>query len=199
MTTLNSEGMFVSPSIRHRRFHTIEHGKLDAIKAIVLHQTDSSTAEATFNAYQSGSNGAHFLIDTDGRIYQTASAHKRCYHVGRLIKSRCLEIKPFSCADAELAKAKALRWAARVKEIDKIERTKKYPDRFPVNSDSLGIELVGRHINDTTYEAVSSTQSSSLRWLLNLLYQTFTIGSDDTFRHPQVSYKNPGEAASAKW
>ena len=34
--------------------------------------------------------GAHFLIDTDGTIYQTASLDKKTQHVGK-IRSRCYE------------------------------------------------------------------------------------------------------------
>lgn len=199
MINIDSEGMVISPSVHHRRFRSIEHGNLVSIKAMVIHQTDSSSAQATFNAYHSGGNGAHFLIGKDGKIYQTASMFKRCYHVGRMIKSRCLELRAASCADPNLAKVKAMGWSARIQAIDKIERTKAYPDRFPVNSDSLGIELVGRHVDDTTYETVSSLQNTSLQWLLGELYHHFSIGSDDTFRHPDVSYKNPGEAASARW
>ena len=29
-------------------------------------------------------NGAHFLIDRDGAVYQTASMHKKTWHVGKL-------------------------------------------------------------------------------------------------------------------
>lgn len=197
--TVDSEGMIDHAHIHLRRFRSIEHGNLGTVSAIVLHQTDSPTVQSTFNAYQSGGNGAHLLIDQDGSIYQTASLFKRCYHVGKLIKSHCLEITPTSCADPNLAKTKALGWSARINEIDRIERQKSYPDRFPVNSDSLGIELVGRHIDDKTYEMVTCSQNASLRWLLDALYDYFSIGADDTFRHPTISYKNPGEAAGATW
>lgn len=199
MSQLNADGMLESPRIQARRFLSIEHGDLDAARAIVVHQTDSSSAQSTFNAYLAGGNGAHFLIDKDGTLYQTASLLKRCYHVGRLIKSRCLELTPTTCGDANLAKTRALGWSARIREIDHIERAKAYPDRFPVNSDSIGIELVGRHIDDNTYEAVTVEQNTALRWLLDQLYTHLSIGADDTFRHPAVSYKNPGEARSATW
>lgn len=146
-----------------------------------------------------GGNGAHFLISRDGQIIQTASLLKRCYHVGRLIRSRCLELGANSCKDASLAKAMTLGWAARIKEIDRIEREKDYPERFPVNSDSIGIEIVGRHVSDTAYEALSAQQSEALQWLLDQLYGYLALGSGDVFRHPEVSYKHPGEAASAQW
>ncbi|WP_321573680.1 peptidoglycan recognition protein family protein [Nitrogeniibacter aestuarii] len=135
----------------------------------------------------------------DGRIYQTASVKMRCYHVGRLIKSRCLQLKGSQCKDADLATAMTLSWAARIRAIDRIERQKDYPERFPVNSDSIGIELVGRHLDDTRFEALSAQQVDSLQWLLGQLYGHFELDGDDVFRHPDVSYKHPGEAASATW
>lgn len=52
------------------------------MRAIAVHQTDSPTAQATFNAYRTGGNGAHFLIDKPGTVYQTASLQAVCFHVG---------------------------------------------------------------------------------------------------------------------
>jgi len=60
-----------------KTFKNIEHGQMDAVNGIVVHQTDSTTANSTFNSYQTkGATGAHFLIDKDGTIYQTASLLK---------------------------------------------------------------------------------------------------------------------------
>lgn len=56
--------------------YSFEHGALQRIRAIVVHQTDSGSAQATFNAYAAGGNGAHFLIAKDGRIVQTPAS--RC-------------------------------------------------------------------------------------------------------------------------
>ncbi|WP_333858876.1 peptidoglycan recognition protein family protein [Denitromonas sp.] len=199
MSSFDAAGMLVSPKVQRQRYSHIEHGSLQRVRAIVVHQTDSGSAQATFNAYAAGGNGAHFLIAKDGRIVQTASIKMRCYHVGRLIKSRCLELKGAACKDAAIAKAMALGWAARIKAIDQTERQKAYPDRFPVNSDSIGIELVGRHLDSTRYEPLSPAQLNSLQWLLDQLYAHLSLDSGDVFKHPQVSYKNPGEAASAQW
>lgn len=199
MSKLDNDGMLISSRVQLQRYSHIEHGALTAIHGIVIHQTDSSSARSTFNAYAGGGNGAHFLIAKDGRIFQTASTKMRCYHVGRLIRSRCLELKGSACKDAALAKVQALSWAARIKGIDQIERQKSRPDRFPVNSDSLGIELVGRHLDSKQYEALTSLQLDSLQWLLDALYLHFSLDGSDVFRHPEVSYKHPGEAAAATW
>lgn len=199
MSTVDAQGMMNDARVTARRYATIEHGTLDAVRAIVLHQTDSQNAEPALAAYRTGPNGAHFLIDADGAVYQTTSLRRRCYHVGRLIRSRCLEIERSQCKDPELAKAKALGWTAQIKEIDRIERQKEYPARYPVNADAIGIELVGRHLDDSRYEAITTAQQVSLTWLIGELYLHFGIGAGDVFRHPEVSYKNPGEAAGATW
>lgn len=58
---------------------------------------------------------------------------------------------------------------------------------------------MGRHLNDREYEAVTLLQNLSLHWLIGELYTHFSLGANDVFRHPEVSYKNPGEAKGAKW
>lgn len=83
--------------------------------------------------------------------------------------------------------------------IDTLERGKSYPDRFPVNTDSVGIELVGKNTGEKSYEPVTALQQSSLQWLISELNTLFDLKVEDVFRHPEVSYKNEGEAASATW
>lgn len=199
MSKVDKNGMFVDKKVILKRFNGIEHGVLKSIHAIVVHQTDTTTANSVFNGYSVGGNGAHFLIDKNGQIYQTASLHKRCYHIGRLIKSKCLAINKKTCNSAKMAKIRAMSWANQIKAIDANERAKSYPDRYPVNSDSVGIELVGRHVDDKVYENLTAQQNASLQWLVSELYIQFSLSSKDVYKHPQVSYKNPGEASSAVW
>ena len=199
MSTVDKNGMLISPKVTSRRFPHIEHGPLNVVHGIIVHQTDSPNAQSTFSAYGKGGNGAHFLIAKNGAIYQTASLNKRCYHVGRRIRSKCLEISKNQCKDKNLAKLMVYSWSKRVAAIDEYERQKNYPDRFPVNSDSIGIELVGEHVDDKTYKSVTPLQNVSLQWLIGELYINFGLDKNDIYRHPTVSYKNPGEAAGAKW
>jgi len=199
MSTINKDGMLIDNKVILRRFPTIEHGPLVGVHAVVVHQTDAPTAQHTFNGYNAGGNGAHFLIDKNGQIYQTASMHKRCYHVGRLIKSKCLTINKKSCNDANMAKILAMSWTSQIKALDANERAKSYPHRYPVNSDSIGIELVGKHIDNKRYEIVTPSQNASLQWLVSELYNHFGLTSSDVYKHPAVSYKNPGEASTATW
>jgi N-acetyl-anhydromuramyl-L-alanine amidase AmpD len=199
MSSIDKDGMLLDPKVTLRRFTSIEHGNLSGVAAIVVHQTDSATAQHTFNGYVSGSNGAHFLIDKGGQIYQTASTAKICYHVGRLIKSKCLTLDKTRCDSAEMARILALSWTRQIQALDAHERAKSYPDRYPVNSDSVGIELVGAHVDARTYEAVTPAQNASLQWLVSELYGHFGLADGDIYRHPDVSYKNPDEARTAAW
>ncbi len=130
MSTINKDGMLIDNKVVHRRSPGIEHGMLIGIHAIVVHQTDAPTAQHTFNGYKAGGNGAHFLIGKNGSIYQTASLHKRCYHVGRLIKSKCLAINNKNCNSARMAKILAMSWGSQIKAINANERAKTYPNRY---------------------------------------------------------------------
>lgn len=199
MSTIDKDGMLADPKIKLKRYKNIEHGKLPDVDAIVVHQTDAPTAQHTFNGYNAGGNGAHFLVAKNGEIYQTASLYMRCYHVGRLIKSKCLTLKKANCKNTAMTKILTMSWRAQIKALDTHERSKSYPDRYPVNSDSVGIELVGKHIDDKTYETLTAQQNTSLQWLIGELNKHFSTTASDVYRHPTVSYKNPGEASSAKW
>jgi len=199
MSTINQDGMLVDAKVILRRYPGIEHGKLAGVHAIVVHQTDAPTAQQTFNAYIGGSVGAHFLIDKNGQIYQTASMHKRCFHVGPLLKSKCLTVNNKICDSASMARILAKGWTSQIKAIDSNERAKDYPARYPVNSDSVAIELVGAGLTIKTYEAVTSLQNTSHQWLVGELYTHFSLGVGDVYRHPEISYKNPGEASTAVW
>jgi hypothetical protein len=68
------------------------------------------------------------------------------------------------------------------------------------NEDSIGIELVGA-VNAKTgeYETVTKEQNESLAWLVTTLQSLLSVGAGDVFRHREVSYKQPSEAASASW
>ncbi|UII70088.1 N-acetylmuramoyl-L-alanine amidase [Pseudomonas sp. HN11] len=199
MSSIDSEGMLISDRVELRRFQSIEHGDLRSVSALVVHQTDAPTAEHTFNAYLAQGNGAHFLIEKNGVIYQTASLKKRCYHVGRYLRSKCMAMDKATCDTARIQSIQALIWTLQIRALDRYERTKGYPERFPMNADSLGIELIGKHLDAARYEEVTAMQNQSLRWLVGELYGHFHLTPEDVYRHPQISYKHPGEASSAVW
>ncbi|MGY2401850.1 peptidoglycan recognition protein family protein [Pseudomonas sp. SDO5271_S396] len=199
MTSIDNEGMLISSRVELRRFPSIEHGDLRSVRALVIHQTDAPTAQHTFNSYRNKGNGAHFLIEKDGVIYQTASLKKRCYHVGRLLRSKCQAVDKSTCDAAQIKAIESLTWTLQLRALDRYERTKNYPERYPMNADSLGIELVGKHLDKKQYETVTALQNQSLQWLVAELYGHFSLTSKDVYTHPQISYKHLGEAGSAVW
>ncbi|WP_175923246.1 peptidoglycan recognition protein family protein [Burkholderia latens] len=204
MLFISKQGHVDADHIQVKIFSEIERSPMTKVNGIVVHQTDSPTAESTFNGYrQKGANGAHFLIDKDGTIYQTASLLKRTNHVGKL-KSRC--IITHECPAAELRIASGMEH--KYTKLSIHEHKKTWPNRYPSNNDSIGIELVGMsHDKDVpgterkvkVYEDVTEKQNSSLQWLIKELTETLYISSQEIYRHPQLSYKTPTEAATAKW
>jgi N-acetyl-anhydromuramyl-L-alanine amidase AmpD len=189
-------------TIVEKLFSKIEKGPMSKVDAIVVHQTGGSTADSSFGKYKQGMEGAHFLIDKDGTIYQTARVDRVCWHVGK-IQSRCYSLK--TCSPDELKDIKSIlfkkgdSYSARVSKLNEHEQAKAYPDRFPTNSDSIGIELVGAYKEAGGYEATTDEQNKSLAWLVAALESALKLTSDDVYRHPQVSYKQATEAQSAKW
>lgn len=188
-------------------FGKIEHGKLDKVNGIVVHQTNGPTASSTFNSYShDGANGAHFLIDKDGTIYQTASLFKVTWHVGKN-RSKCFIEK--KCEPAEFKKIAGLEMLGATQKISNLEKKKPFPDRFPNNKDSIGIEIVGQakdmKVKDemtgekTIYEEVNDMQNASLKWLVAELAYTLNVSMVDIYRHPDIGRKNLTEASTAKW
>jgi len=140
-------GKLVASRVKDKTTSKIEKGALNKVNAIVVHQTGSDSADSSLNSYRAGINGAHFLIDKDGTIFQTARVDQKCWHVGN-IKSRCSELKVCSAEDLKEINSilfkKGESYEVRVRNLSQHEGKKSYPDRYPTNDDALGIELVGR-------------------------------------------------------
>ena len=169
MLHVDSQGYILNERVKRTPRPLIEHGVLRRI------------------------NGAHFLIDKDGTIYQVASLHRQTWHVGKL-RSRC--VAEHRCSATELH---ALSHFSPTAEHRR-EMAKHVPQRYPSNEDSVGIEIVGAVVaGQEVYEAVNAQQNASLRWLVAELTSTFGLPMTEIFRHPVVSRKNPSEAKSALW
>lgn len=196
---IDKDGLVRDPRVRIARAANLERGSMHSVKGIIVHQTDSSTANATLNSYSNPkANGAHFLIDRDGTIFQTASVFQVTWHVGPL-KSRCLA--EHRCTPVELAALKRFNPSGEHRR----ESAKAAPERYPSNQDSIGIEIVGLALPKTAkpdnrvYETVNDAQNASLAWLVGSLSRAFGVSMTEVFRHPTVSRKNQTEASTAKW
>jgi N-acetyl-anhydromuramyl-L-alanine amidase AmpD len=200
MLKIDNNGYIIDNKIINKISPMIEHDAMPFPIGIIVHQTGGSTATSTLNSYQlKGADGAHFLIDKMGIIYQTASIYKSTNHVGKL-KSRCAAEN--TCSDAE----KKLNAKYNPKKEHEREKKKSFPDRYPSNLDSIGIELVGESValdpkkpKDKTYVKVTTRQNESLKWLVEQLEMALCIFGNVVFRHPDVSRKNLTEASTAKW
>ena len=203
MLFVDKNGLVDATRIIVKRFRTIERGDMDKVNGIVVHQTYSKTADSTFNSYQNkDATGAHFLIDKEGVIYQTASLYKMTWHVG-LMQSKCYLSK--KCEETDLKTMTSLERTPRsYKKISDIEKEKSFPNRFPANADSIGIEIVGMaykvdgHKEDV-YEEVNDKQNSSLKWLVAELIETLSVSRAEIYRHPEIARKNSTEASTAIW
>lgn len=198
MLFISKEGIIDSERVKVKRFTGLERTPMPKVNGIVVHQTNTKDTSSTFNSYLSkGANGAHFLIDKDGTIYQTASVYKRTNHVGRL-QSRCLATK--KCTPAEFAFVNGLEKKRAVKPLSLHEHKKPFPDRYPTNSDSIGIEIVGMFDDvKKVYEQVNPSQNDSLAWLVRELAETLGVSMQEIYRHPAVARKMESEAETARW
>jgi N-acetyl-anhydromuramyl-L-alanine amidase AmpD len=198
-----SNGKLVSPKVVDKVTAKIEKGALATVSALIVHQTGGSNAASSLASYEAGKAGAHFLIDKDGTIYQTARVNQKCWHVGN-IRSRCYEMK--TCDAAELKTVEGIlfkkgeAYSVRIKKLSEHEATKSLPDRYPTNEDSIGIEIVGAFLaKSKAYETVTHAQNQSLAWLVGVLQSALGLAADHVYTHPEVSYKEKTEASTAQW
>jgi N-acetyl-anhydromuramyl-L-alanine amidase AmpD len=188
-------------------FPNIERGPMTVVNGIVVHQTTAPETSHTFNSYiNKGANGAHFLIDKNGIIYQTASLYRVTNHVG-FLKSRCKET--LYCSPAALSSSqKAHKLGPKLRHRHEIKKS--FPERYPYNADSIGIELVGetiqnenKKINDgeAIFVEVTEKQNESLKFLVQEIIKSLKLDVHKTeiYKHPTISQKNMTEARSAKW
>ncbi len=71
MLIIDRNGIAIHSLIKPAIAPTIERGEMKEIHGIIVHQTGGSTAQSSIDSYKNPSaNGAHFLIEKDGTIYQ---------------------------------------------------------------------------------------------------------------------------------
>jgi N-acetyl-anhydromuramyl-L-alanine amidase AmpD len=90
MLHVDSQGYVLGARVQLAPRPLIERGVLHRIRGIIVHQTGGASGASSLSNYtMQNATGAHFLIDKDGTIYQTASLFRQTWHVGRL-RARCL-------------------------------------------------------------------------------------------------------------
>lgn len=204
------DGLLIDSLITQNIIPNIEHGSFDIkkVQAVILHQTETVSAEKTIEVWKTRVYGTHFLVDrggeihtgADGKIYQTAKLNRETWHVGNP-QSRCLIAKtceiPKGAKMSPEAQAEAIRGGKlKVKAVNKIEFSKAYPNRFPVNGDSIGIEIVTKFdYKKNVYPPPSSKQILVVSYLLEKLIEHIPAISldEDIYTHGDIGRKQPSE------
>lgn len=183
---VDQDGYVQNAGFIHKPIKALERGPIRGPAAIVLHRTVSSTASSTLNAFRRGI-GTHFLIDKDGTIYQVASLKQYTAHVGP-IRVRCLA--EGKCPPADLDRIK--RFTPR--QGHDHEKAKPYPDRYPMNEDSVGIEVVAMyHEGNATWDAPTPEQETAIRRVIRILKKSYGLEDRDVYAHDLISRKTAGE------
>lgn len=199
--TIGQDGFLSDPGVTRTAVARIEHGAMPQVNGIVLHRTASSTASGTLDTWRtrSAGTGAHFLIDTDGTIHQTVSVDRQAWHVGAVRSRGEVEgtITPGDQREIDAARGTTAEWrGTAVRAVSRVESTRPYPERYPTNGDSVGIEVVGRYDAATkTWDPPTAEQTVSIRKLVGTLQDNFGLTDHDVYQHDHISRKTPGEGA----
>ena len=201
MLVIDKNGWVNSPKIIKEHRSTIEHSPIALVNAVVLHRTGTGNAKSVLNAWNTQKEGTHFLISENGKIFQTASVKKQCWHVGKLY-SKCRTVSSCSEEDAKsienILHKKNTSWGKKFRLVTRHELKKDYPLRFPHNHDSLGIEVVGLISNNSDiYEIPNKSQLDSLFWLLDEIISTYSISLKDIYAHGEIAHKDRKKSEGA--
>ncbi|OCG46508.1 hypothetical protein A9G34_05035 [Gilliamella sp. Choc4-2] len=188
-SNINNEGFICNDSIIQYQVKKLERGNIIGPNAIVLHRTYSkgSAINVIENTWKSPWNkdniGAHFVIDKDGTIYQVVSLKKYANHVG-VIRPRC-----------ELTRTCDTNYRSKTYREKYLSELKKdYPERYPYNQDSIGIEVVAWWDDKTKlWDDATPQQLESIRNLVIFLQKEFNLNDKDLYQHQCIAYKTSGE------
>lgn len=200
-TTIGADGYLTDAGIVHTPIARIGHGPMPQVNGIVLHRTESSTAASTLATWRTreAGTGAHFLIDRDGTIHQTVSVDRQAWHVGAIRSRGEVEgtIPPQDQRELDAARNGQAEWrGTAVRAVSRVESTRPYPERYPTNADSIGIEVVGRYDPATqAWDAPTPEQTAAIRRLMGSLQRNFGLNDEDVYQHDVISRKTPGEGA----
>lgn len=195
---VDSEGYIRNAKVIVDPIPELNKGDINVINAVVLHRTFSATKESALSSFKSGI-GAHFLIDKNGDIYQTAHLSMYVYHIG-YIQARCENEKTCTSTDKEkldeIKKQKNKKISEKFKEIHEYEILKNYPIRYPYNGDAVGIEVVAMYDDKTKkWEVPTTKQKKSVNYLVDILRNIYELSEKDVYEHDKIGHKTLGEGA----
>lgn len=199
--TIDRAGFLLDAGITRTPIPAISHAAMPQVNGIVLHRTESSTAASTLATWRNrdAGTGAHFLIDRDGTVHQTVSVDQQAWHVGAIRSRGEVEgtITPDDQRELLAARGDQSEWrGTAVRAVSRIESGKPYPERYPTNADSIGIEVVGRyHPATQRWDDPTPQQTASINRLMESLQRNFGLGNEDVYEHDAISRKTPGEGA----
>jgi len=167
------------------------------IKAIVLHRTNSTNV---LSAMSGTVEGTHFYVDNSGNVYQTVSLKKKTWHVGKGLYSKAKD----KTGTGKYPNS----WPH--KKRGKVEAKKSYPNRYPMNSDSVGIEVSGEfHITSGKvqsgkykgeskgyWDALTAKQKKAIVCLCKVLKKKYKLTNGDIYAHDDIKAKTKGEGSS---
>lgn len=199
--TIDREGFMTASWITRTPIPAISHAPMPQVNGIVLHRTESSTAASTLATWRTrdAATGAHFLIDRDGTVHQTVSVNQQAWHVGAIRSRGEVEgtITPDDQRELDAARNGQAEWrGSAVRAVSRIESGRPYPERYPTNADSIGIEVVGRyHPATKRWDDPTPDQTAAINRLMESLQRNFGLSNEDVYEHDAISRKTPGEGA----
>lgn len=193
---IDKDGFLISNKITKKHKTILEHGKISSIKAVVLHRTNSSSVK---NIIGNSSEGTHFWVEKDGTIYQAASLNKKTWHVGKGLYSK--QKDETGIGNYENTWPHTKRGAE--------ELNKNYPNRYPINSDSVGIEVAGLWTKTSGKETsgkykgelkgkwddLTKKQEEAVVCLCQMLKQHYSLSNSDIYAHDDIKPKTKGEGS----
>lgn len=196
--TVGADGYLTDPNITRTPIPALERGPLTDVNGIVMHRTTGSTAQGTIDHWRGQDNpyGTHFLIDRDGTIHQTASLDSSTAHVGKIRSRGEVEGTLTPEGQQELAAVRRPRGNDDIADVSRLESGKPYPERYPTNRDSIGIEVVATYNERTqTWQEPTEAQRASIQRLVGALQNNYGLNDRDVYEHDRISFKTQGEGA----
>lgn len=195
--TVDEDGFIMGMNYTKKHQTKLENGKLTKIEAIVLHRTEGGDV---ISAMSNTTLGTHFYVASDGTVYQAASLNKKTQHVGSGLYSK----EKDETGEGSYENT----WPHN--ERGKAELNKNYPDRYPTNGESVGIEVAGRFTKTSgketsgkykgedkgEWEALTEKQINAVICLCKVLKKQYKLDNDDIFAHDDIKPKTKGEGSS---